>query len=85
MATIKIEIVAGANTYSKTKTVSGADLVRLIDACKTHFGMPDATDADVADAWINALYSYTKGLVKGVEDAAAVKVAFEGVAEIDLS
>jgi hypothetical protein len=86
MATIKVEIVSGANTWTQTKTVSGPDLTRLIAAVKTQAGLPsDATNAVIADAYINQVYVMTKGLVKNVESAAAASAASAAVEDITLT
>lgn len=74
MATIKIEIATGTNTYTRTKTISAANIGRLLAAYKALYGqiqsgtnpdgtpiMRDRTTQEVFDA-------LAEGLVQGMTD-----------------
>lgn len=86
MATIKIEIVAGANTYTRTKTITAAHLVRWVAAKRIQLNMTGAqTDAQVAAAWADVIFEAERQSVKGIEDQAAVDTAKAGVTPIELT
>jgi hypothetical protein len=77
MATLKLEIVAGGTTYTKTKTVTGPHLVRFIAAQRIVLGTPAGyTDTQVADAWFDKIYDQAKSETRSAEiGAAAAAVA----------
>ena len=86
MATIKIEIVAGGTTYTRTKTISAAHLTRFIAAERVMLNMTGAeTDAAVAAAWADKVFDETKVAVLGVERGTAVDTVAAGVTPIDLT
>ncbi len=86
MATIQIEIIAGGDTFTVTKTITGAHLVRFIAAQKERLSLEDpVTDADIADAWARSVFKQARGEVHAFEHQLAVEVAGDGVEEIDLS
>lgn len=86
MATIKIEIVAGAQTYTRQKTVSAAHLTRLIAAERVLLNMTGAeTDAQVAAAWADAVFEGTRQAVLGVERGTVRDIAESGVTPIELT
>ena len=96
MATIKIEVVAGANTFTHLRTVSAAHLVRLLAAYRGILGqvpdeegepgdMRDMTDEETAEAWAVGLFNGTKANVLNFERGAAGQSAAAAVAEITLT
>ena len=86
MATIKIEIVAGAQTYTLTKTITGPHLTRMIAAERVIHNMTGSqTDAQVATALFDAFFRDTRQAVKAVETQQAADTALGGVTEIDLT
>lgn len=86
MATIKIEIVAGANTYTSTKTVSAAHLVRLLDAQKSLRDLEDGvTNEQVAEAWFSHVFKTTRGAVADYERRVAREASDDAIADIDLT
>lgn len=86
MATIKLEIVAGGNTYTSTKTISGPDLTRLLTALRQKYNMNVAlTDAQAAAFWQNEFFIELKALTKGTEQAAAAKTASDAIADVTLT
>lgn len=86
MATIKLEIVAGAQTFTRTRTVSAAHLTRFIAASRVYFGMgPSTTDAQVAEEWFARIYRDATAITKQVEQSTAVKSAADGVIDITIS
>lgn len=86
MATIKIEIVAGGNTYTRTKTISAAHLVRFIAAQRILLNMTGAqTDEQVAAAWADRVLEDARQAVKGVEVQTAYDAAVAPIAPIDLT
>ncbi len=86
MATMKIEIVAGGTTYTRSKTISAGDLTRMFTAERTLLGLPaNASDQTAFDTWSEELYRIEKGRIKQVEQQAAVATAASGVADISLT
>jgi hypothetical protein len=86
MATMKIEIVAGGTTYTRSKTVSAGDLTRMFTAERQLLGLPANSSDQVAfDTWAEELYRIEKGRIKQVEQQAATKTAADGVADISLT
>jgi hypothetical protein len=86
MATMTIQIVAGGTTYTRSKTISGADLVRLIAAEKAGLDLPvNSTDQQVFDAWAEDLYRLEKARIRFAERRAAEAAAIAGTADITLS
>ena len=86
MATMKIEIVAGGTTYTRSKTVSAGDLTRMFTAERTLLGLPaNASDQTAFDTWSEEMYRIEKGRIKQAEQQAAVKTAADGVSDISLT
>lgn len=85
MATVKLEIVAGGNTYTNTKTVSGADLTRFITAYKASVGLNGASDAVAAQTWSQGVLDQMKAITKTYEQARDAKIAMDAVADIGLT
>ena len=86
MATIKIEIKAGGDTHTVTKTISGAHLTRFMNAQKVLLNLEDnVTNSQVASAWFSSVFKAMKGQVVSHERAAAQKAASDGVADIGLT
>lgn len=63
MATMTLNITAGATVYNFPKTVSGTDLNRFLAAYRAKYGQTtnggvprDRTDAEVAQMWANEVY-----------------------------
>lgn len=83
MATLKIEIIAGAQTYTNTKTVTVAHLVRWIAALRVRFNMTGAeTDAQVADAFFATVFAQAIEDTRAVEKQKAADTAIGAVAPI---
>lgn len=77
MATIKLEITAGATTYTKTKTVSAADLQRLLTAYRQKYIDPteaQLTDAQVADSFFEELFSKMRRDIRQFEFSALTEI-----------
>lgn len=100
MATITIQIIAGAQNFTHTKTVSATHLVRMLAAYRTILGqipagsadpvtgivpMRDMTDAETAAAWATGLFNGTKANVLRAEQASAAQTASTSVAEIGMT
>jgi hypothetical protein len=86
MATMKIEIVAGGTTYTRSKTISAGDLTRMFTAERALLGLPaNASDQVAFDTWSEEIYRIEKGRIKSVEQGTAVKTAADGVADIALT
>jgi hypothetical protein len=86
MATMKVEIVAGGTTYTRSKTISAGDLTRMFTAERTLLGLPaNASDQVAFDTWAEELYRIEKGRVKQAEQATAIKTAADGVSDISLT
>ena len=82
MATIKIEVVAGAQSTTNTKTVSNPDLVRFIAAYRALNSIaPAVTDAQVITHWSDSVFAAAKALTKRHERF----VAENAVTEIGLT
>lgn len=71
MATIKIEIVAGGVTHTKTKTVSAAHLLRLVAFWKGQYGT-NLTDPQAFDAWTDSLLTMFRDQVRRYEQGISV-------------
>ena len=84
MATISISFVAGQTT-TVTKTVSGAHLTRMLAAFRAHFGIPAATDEQVAQAVAENIFAGLKACVRNIETNAAVAAANQSAGEITLT
>ena len=86
MATAKIEFVVGAQTSTNTRTISGPDLVRFINAYRTYTGMAaGTTDAQVLAQVAQDSFRTWRGIVKSVEQQAAIKTAADGVTDIGMT
>lgn len=83
MATVKIETVAGGNTYTVSKTVTAAHLVRFIAAQRVLLNMTGSeTDEQVHTAWAQKVFDQGKADVKAVERQSASDTAVASVTEI---
>lgn len=85
MATIAIQVNTGQGTVTRTKTVTGQHLLRLIDAYRALLKIPSATDDEVLTAWADYVFAGVKLSVLELEQASARLSANAGVAEIDLT
>jgi hypothetical protein len=86
MATMKVEIVVGGTTYTRSKTISAGDLTRMFTAERTLLGLPaNASDQVAFDTWAEELYRIEKGRVRSVEQGTATQAAADGVSDITLS
>ena len=83
MATIKIEVVAGAQTFTHTRTITAAHLVRFIDAYRTFSG--SGTDEQVLTRWAQAIFDKARLLTRQMEMNTANQSAASGVTEIELT
>lgn len=84
MATLDITITSATDVYGySNKTISGADLTRLINAYKTKFGTTD--NASTGQAWANQLIQLMKQTVHDVEEQTAVATARAGVSDIGIT
>lgn len=81
MATVTIQITASGNTVGRTKTVSGAHLIRLLAAMRTLTGNSGLSDDDAVLAWADWAVARTREMVKGIEGSTAAS----SVTEIDLT
>jgi hypothetical protein len=71
MATLTLQVVVGANTYTNTKTVSNADAARLANALRVAYNQPSATDAQAMTLWAGAVFDQAKTIVRDAEGNAA--------------
>lgn len=87
MPTMTISIVAGANTYTTAKTISGPHLARWVAAKRIELNMTDPafTDAQVAAAWSERIFADERESVRSRERQAASDTAIGAVAPIDLT
>lgn len=85
MATISIEVVAGAQTFTHTRTVSAAHLTRLVSAYRALLNMPSATDEEVVQAWAQGIFSGTVANVKRSEKDVAAASASDAISDIILT
>lgn len=83
MATIKIEVVAGAQTFTHTRTITGAHLTRFIDALRVVLGA--GTDEQVLTKWAQEIFDKARRVTRHVELNAATESAASGVTEITLT
>lgn len=81
MPTVKVEVVAGAQTVTLTKTVSADHLTRFVAAIKRAFSLGAVTDAQAITRWGEEVFADAKALVKEQERAAR----FDPVPEIDFT
>lgn len=89
MATITIQVVAGAQTYTSTRTVSGPHLVRFIAAYKRFLDAPASpsaglTDSQVVNSWASNVFSSVRDLVLQQETQAAIQASTATITPIDL-
>lgn len=99
MPTININVVVGANTYGRSKTISGPNLTRFLAAYKTLLGqvpsgnvdangaptLRDMTDQETALAWADGIIAGTIANVKRVEQEAAASTAAAAVTDVSLT
>jgi Tfp pilus assembly PilM family ATPase len=79
MATINVNVVAGQNTYGRTKQISGQDLQnRFIPAFRALYSMtrlstdPVLTDEEVVQHWADQIMYQIKQRIQEYERTAAV-------------
>lgn len=90
MATLVISITAQSTTVGRTKTVSGPDLIRFLNAYRTILGqvsngaggMRDRTDDEVILGWADATIAKAKSQTRAVENTAAIKAAIAAQTDI---
>ncbi len=84
MATIEITITAGAQTYTNTKNVSTAHLLRLLAAQKARLNLPSgASQPEVADALIADTYDTWRQQTLVEERNTATETSLDAVTPID--
>lgn len=81
MATVKIEVVAGGQTMTHSKTVSVDHLTRFIAATRFNLNLPqNMTDLDVLDTWahhvLEAAKDVTRQYERGAASAAVTQIDF---------
>lgn len=75
MATIKIEVVAGAQTTTKQVTVSNGDLMRFIAAYRSVSGMgAEPTDAQVVTEWATGVLVEARKMTKRSEAKSTAEI-----------
>lgn len=89
MATITIQVAAGAQTFTHTRTVTGPHLARFIAAYKRMLDTPTApsenlTDSQVLNIWASGVFSAARELVLKQETQAAVQTSIATIVPIDL-
>jgi hypothetical protein len=89
MATVKIEVVAGPQTTTVLRTVTGPHLVRFITAYRGIMTTPGSpgpfTDEQVVTAWANQVFSEARDMVRQRETQAAVDTAVAAIVPIDFT
>ena len=95
MGTISVEIATGANTYTGSRTVSGAHLIRFRDAYMGLYGQVedppesgtfrDMTEQEIMDKLFDGFFLGLKNNVLRQEQIEAAQTAKDGVTEIDMS
>lgn len=86
MATLTIQITAGAQVSGRVKTISNTDLTtRYLPAIRKALGIPNATDIETGNAWADWVVRQSLDLVKGVEQTTAINNATAGVSDIPLT
>lgn len=86
MPTMTITIVAGANTYTRQKTITGPHLTRWVAAKRVELNMTGSqTDSEVAVAWADKVFADERASVLTRERQAAQDTANAGVTPIDLT
>lgn len=84
MATVTITINA-TSTVQRSKTVSGADLLRFAAALRVTLGMPGAADDAVLLAWMDRVFADAKNTVRSVEQTSAATAAAGSVTDVTFS
>jgi hypothetical protein len=72
-------------TLTFTRTISTNDLNRVVAALRVHFGMPNATPAQIQAEVDKMFFGGLVGIVKQYEHAAAAKSATDAVSDIALT
>lgn len=85
MATITIQVNTGVGTVTRTKTVTGAHLLRLIAVYKVLLNLPSATDDQVLTAWADYVFADVRLRVLEAEQSTARQTANSGIAEIAMT
>jgi hypothetical protein len=84
MATIAIQTVAGANTYTRQKNLSNTDANRLLAWAKGAFGA-GLTDAQAHSAMADYVFAYLKSSVLDYERVQAAITAQAAVTDIAIT
>lgn len=72
MATVTIEVVAGVDTMTRQRTVTGAHLVRFVDALRRmNSYAPEVTDLEVLEFWADSVFRDAKEITRNQEQTAA--------------
>lgn len=87
MPTMTISVVAGAQTTTRNKTISGPHLTRWIAAKRIELNLtdPGVADADVVLAWADRIFAQERESVLTREKQSASDTATGAVAPIDLT
>lgn len=86
MATITVQVTAGAQTAGRVRTVANADMAdRFLPALRAIFGMPSATDAEVVTEWADRVLRFTLDQIKAHEQDVAARNATVGIGDIPLT
>lgn len=90
MATVTIQIVAGAQTYTNTRTITSAHLLRFIEAYKRVLDTPSSpssglTDEQVVNRWANDVFASARELVLQQETQVAVEASTAGITAIEFT
>lgn len=70
MATVTLQVVVGANTYTTSKTLPDAHMARLATAIRRNYGA-ELTDAEVVERWALLLWAESIQMVRRDEEVAA--------------
>lgn len=87
MGTYTQTIVVGATTHTVTKTISNADLARLVAAVRGTYATtaePLATDALAAAKYFDQVYAGSKDLVRRYEREVAAASAVAAITDITI-
>ena len=84
MATLSIQAAAGT-TVTRTKTVSGADLLRLVAWYRAVTNEPVLTNDQIIGNWMDSVFAETKQRIRQYEDAVAMQSAQSGGSDISLT
>jgi len=63
--------------FTQTKTLTAAQVTRLLNAYKAHMNNPDATNQDVADFVMDNFFGQLKAVTKEHENRAAQEAVLD--------